>query len=325
MKISFVIPAYNEEGNVSLLAGKIIAEVDNLFDYEMISTDNTLQILKLLNKNNPKIHYISFSRNFGHQNALKAGIDYANGDCVISMDADLQHPPSLIRPMIDKWLKGYHIVYTTRGEDNDLGFLKRKTSKIFYELINFLSNIKIETGTADFRLMDKKVIDIIKNTSDSPLFLRGLIPRLRFKRYKIVYQPDKRYSGATKYTPKKMFLLALYGITSFSVKPLRCLLIIGAAISFLSFCYGIYAIFIYFFTKKTVLGWTPIICSILFVGGLQLFVLGIIGEYLRKLFIQAKNRPFYVVEEQDKFLTQSPGSPLPRERMKGDLTSSRNM
>jgi len=121
MKISFVIPAYNEEGNVSLLAEKIVTEIDELFDYKMIfvndgNTDNTLQISKLLNKNNPKIHYISLSRNFGHQNALRAGIDYANGDCVISMDADLQHPPSLIRPMIDKWLEGYHIVYTVREE-----------------------------------------------------------------------------------------------------------------------------------------------------------------------------------------------------------------
>lgn len=307
MKISFVIPAYNEEGNVSLLAEKIIVEVDNLFDYEMIfvddgSTDNTLQILKLLNKNNPKIHYISFSRNFGHQNALKAGIDYANGDCIISMDADLQHPPSLIRSMIDKWQEGYQIVYTVREEDNALGFLKRKTSQIFYKFINFLCDTKIEAGTADFRLMDEKVIDIIKNTSDLPLFLRGLIPRLPFKQYRIDYQPDKRYSGATKYTRKKMFLLALYGITSFSVKPLRWLLIIGAAISFLSFCYGSYAIFIYFFTKKAVSGWTSIICSILFVGGLQLLLLGVIGEYLGKLFIQGKNRPFYVVEERDKFL-----------------------
>ncbi len=307
MKISFVIPAYNEEGNVSLLAEKIIMEIDTLFDYEMIfvddgSTDNTLEILKSLNKNNPKIHYISLLRNFGHQNALRAGIDYANGDCVISMDADLQHPPSLIRPMIDRWLEGYHIVYTVREEGNDSGFLKRKTSKIFYKFINFLSDTKIEAGTADFRLIDKKVVDIIKNTSDSPLFLRGLIPRLHFKQYKIAYQPDKRYSGDTKYSLKRMIFLALNGITSFSVKSLRWLLIIGATISFLSFCYGSYAIFVYFFTKKTVSGLTSIICSILFIGGLQLLLLGVIGEYLRKLFIQAKNQPFYVVEERDKFL-----------------------
>lgn len=175
MKISFVIPAYNEEGDVSLLVEKIVTEIDGLFDYEMIfvndgSTDNTLQILKLLNKNDSKIHYISLSRNFGHQNALRAGIDYANGDCVISMDADLQHPPSPIRPMVDKWLEGYDIVTTVREEDNDLGFLKRKTSKILYKFINFLSDAKIEAGTADFRLIDKKVVDIIKNSSDSPLF-----------------------------------------------------------------------------------------------------------------------------------------------------------
>lgn len=307
MKISFVIPAYNEEGNVSLLAEKIITEIDTRFDYEMIfvndgSTDNTLQILKLLNKNNPKMHYISLSRNFGHQNALRAGIDYASGDCVISMDADLQHPPSLIRPMIDKWLEGYHIVYTVREETSNLGFLKRKTSKSFYRLINFLSDMKIEEGTADFRLMDKKVVDIIKNTSGPPLFLRGSIPQLGFKQYKIVYQPGKRYSGDTKYTLKKMFLLALNGISWFSVKPLRYLLIIGAVISFLSFCYGTYAIFVHFFTKRTVSAWTSIICSIIFIGGLQLLLLGIIWRYLGKLFIQAKGRPFYVVEERDKFL-----------------------
>lgn len=218
------------------------------------------------------------------------------------MDADLQHPPSLIRPMIDKWLEGYDIVYTIREEGNDLAFLKRKTSKIFYKLVNFLSDIKIEEGTADFRLMDRKVVDMIKNTTDSALFLRGLIPQLGFKKYKIMYRPDKRYSGGTKYNVKKMFLLALNGVASFSAKPFRFLLIAGAVISFLSFCYGSYAVFVHFFTKEKVSAWPSIICGILFVGGLQLLLLGVVGEYVGKLFIRAKNRPSYVVQEIDDFL-----------------------
>ena len=304
MKISFVIPAYNEEGNVKLLAEKVIKEIADVFDYEIVfvddgSTDKTLQILKLLNENNPNIHYVSLSRNFGHQNALKAGIDRATGDCVISMDADLQHPTTLIRSMIDKWQEGYHIVYTARDEDKSLGAFKRNSSKFFYNLINFLSDTKIDSGTADFRLIDKKVCDIIKVSNDSYLFLRGLIPWLGFKQYKIVYQPDKRHSGNTKYTPIKMLLLALDSITSFSIKPLRLSLIIGVLVSLSSFCYGIYAISVYILTEKTALGWASIICSILFLSGVQLLVLGIIGEYLGRIFIQTKNRPFYVVKEQD--------------------------
>ncbi len=300
--ISIVVPAFNEETNVRILAEKVKEVLADTYLYELIfiddgSSDNTLAMLKSLHAEQPNVHYLSFSRNFGHQSALKAGLDAASGDCVISMDADLQHPPALLPTFIQKWKEGYDIVYTQRVESDDLSFLKKQTSTGFYKLLNQLSEIELEAGTADFRLMDRKVVNIVKNSSESNLFLRGFIAWMGFKQHKIAYEPDARFSGTSKYTFKKMFALAINGITSFSIKPLQMATYLGASISLLSFLYGLYAIYAHIFTDKAETGWTSILTSILFIGGLQLLVLGIIGEYLGKVLMQTKARPDYLVRE----------------------------
>lgn len=177
-------------------------------------------MIRTLAEKNSQIHFLSFSRNFGHQAALKAGIDHASGQAIITMDGDLQHPPALLPQMIQLWKQGYEVVYTRRIGGQDLSFFKRATSQIFYTLIRTLSDVSIETGTADFRLLDAKVAHVIKQSNDTFLFIRGLIPWAGFKQYCLSYTPDQRYSGKTKYSLRKMMGFALNGITGFSIKPL---------------------------------------------------------------------------------------------------------
>lgn len=302
LEISVVIPAYNEEGNIHVVINRVSEVLQSLGSYQIIfvndgSSDNTLEELKKAAEADSRIHYISFSKNFGHQAALKAGIDYAQGKCIISMDADLQHPPALIPEMIKYWKEGYDVVYTQRTEDKGLSFFKKLTSKYFYFLLRKMSDVPIEEGTADFRLLDRKVAEIIRQTNDPFLFIRGLVPWMGFKQKKIVYQPDERFSGTTKYTFKKMAAFAINGITGFSIKPLRFATFIGIVISLFAFVYGIYAIAIYFMNAKVISGWASLLTSVLFIGGIQLIILGIIGEYIGKIYIQLKNRPFYIVKE----------------------------
>jgi glycosyltransferase involved in cell wall biosynthesis len=301
-EISIVIPAYNEEGNIEVVVDRLTSTLNSIKNLQIIfvndgSSDNTLAELKKLSKRDSRIHFVSFSKNFGHQAALKAGIDFANGDCVISMDADMQHPPSLITEMIKYWKEGYDVVYTQRTEDKDLSFFKKITSKYFYFLLRKMSDVPIEQGTADFRLLDNKVADIIRKSNDPFLFIRGFVPWMGFNQKKIVYKPDERFSGSSKYTLKKMLNFAINGITGFSIKPLRFATFLGISISLLAFLYAIYAISIYFVNAQIISGWASLLTSVLFIGGIQLIILGIIGEYIGKIYIQLKNRPFYIVNE----------------------------
>lgn len=306
--ISVVIPAYNESENLHELYLRLCTAVKSYCEecsltYEFLfiddgSTDDTLSQLELLRQTNVKVRYLSFSRNFGHQHALKAGLDFSRGECVISMDADLQHPPDMIPKMIEYWKQGYDIVYTQRKDDPNLSRFKRVSSSYFYGILNRLSEINLEKGTADFRLLDRAVVDIIKENQEYHFFLRGYISWLGFKQFKIVYSPSERFAGKTKYTFKKMLNLALTGITSFSTKPLHFATLFGFSISVLAFLYAFYAIVIAVFTDSTVSGWASVLVSVLFIGGIQLLMLGIIGEYLGKLFMQAKKRPFYIIRKK---------------------------
>lgn len=302
-KVSIVIPSYNEEKNVLILAERLEKILSNYNDYEIIfvddgSKDNTLNNIKELHSKNNKIKYISFSRNFGHQSALKAGLDHATGDCVISMDGDGQHPPELIPELINRWIEGYDIVYTIRKESKKLSFFKRKTANFFYGLINKFSNIKIEKGAADFRLIDKNVVEVLKNFNEYFLFYRGLVSWLGFKQIGLEYIPADRLSGESKYTVRKMFIFAINGITSFSTVPLHISTILGVIISIFSFVYGIQAIILKIFTNQTISGWTSLMVGIFFLGGIQLIMLGIIGEYIGKIFIEVKRRPVYIIKEK---------------------------
>jgi dolichol-phosphate mannosyltransferase len=302
---SIIIPVMNESGNIMLIAEKIIDSLKNCGSFEILfiddgSTDDTLSLIKQLYESNPLIKYISFSRNFGHQSALKAGLDYSKGNCVISLDGDLQHPPELIPAMLEKWKnEGYDIVYTIRRDDKKLSFFKRVSSRMFYNIINYFSDIMVEPGSADFRLLDRKVVDIIKQFQESPLFFRGIISWVGFRKYAIEYAPQKRYTGQSKYSIRKMVNFALLGILSFSVKPLLLSIYLGFIISILAFCYGAYVVIRKIFYNFVISGWASTIVVIAFIGGIQLICLGIVGVYLGKLFMDSKKRPPYIIKEKD--------------------------
>ena len=303
-KLSIVIPAYNEQGNIVPLYTALSKCLALYKNYEIIfvddgSSDKTLDNIKDIARSDPEVKYIALSRNFGHQNALKAGLDRTAGDCIITMDADLQHPVELIEKLVDRWRDGYDVIYTVRVNEKNVSLLKRFTSKIFYKTMNALSDTHLQEGTADFRLLDRKVVEFIKALRENYLFLRGIVAWAGFKQTWVEYTPNQRYSGTTKYSLRKMFRFASAGITSFSMKPLRLSIFFGFAIGLAAFVYGIYAVLASLLTNKTVPGWTSVIVSSLFIGGIQLFMMGIIGEYLGKLFLENKRRPNYIVKEDN--------------------------
>ncbi|RYY07258.1 MAG: glycosyltransferase [Sphingobacteriaceae bacterium] len=302
--VSVVIPSFNEEGNVKTLALKLIAIFQNLpYNYEVIfvddgSSDHTLYKLKSLSSLNENFFYLEFSRNFGHQNALKAGYDHASGDCVICMDSDMQHPPELIPEFLEKWEEGFDVVYTTRQYADEGTYFKRKTSDLYYRILNSMSDTKLEKGTADFRLIDRKVVNVLTQLPENGLFMRGLIRWLGFKQFAINYVCDPRFSGQSKYTFKRMVNFAIEGLTAFSVRPLNIAIGIGLFFSIAAIAFMPY-IFVSYFTGHAVSGWASLMATVVFFGGMQLMVLGIIGMYLGKLFMQAKQRPNYIVRSSN--------------------------
>ena len=225
-KVSVIVPCYNEAEGLLHFFDELKNSLPSHYQYEIIfvndgSKDNTLETIKGLQKTHIGIHYISFSRNFGHQNALKAGFDHATGECAICLDADLQHPPGLIPELLNKWEEGYESVVTKREDHDGISFFKKSTSRLFYKISNSLSDVKTENGVADFRLLDRKVLNELKKFHESKIFLRALIQWLGFKQTMITYKAGERFAGNTKYTLRKMISFALSGITAFSVKPLR--------------------------------------------------------------------------------------------------------
>ena len=301
-KVSVIVPVFNEEGCLLTLVSRVVMVIEKYSDYEILfiddgSRDNTLTVLRKLHAGNKKINFLSFSRNFGHQNALRAGTLYASGDCIISLDGDLQHPPELIPDLITKWKEGFDIVYTIRKDEKKIPVLKRVMSVLFYKLMNAISDMNFEHGEADFRLLDKNAAAELNNLNENAIFFRGMVKWLGFEQIGIEYTPDERTWGKTKYSRKKMFALAISGITSFSIKPLRISTIIGISIAFLSILYGIYALYIKFFTHNSIEGWTSVFFMVTFIGGIQLIILGIIGEYIGNIFLESKKRPHYIIEE----------------------------
>lgn len=320
MRISVVIPVFNEEGNIAALATALTDALPASGKHELIfvddgSSDRSLHILRSLSREDRRVRYLSFSRNFGHQSALRAGIEAAEGDCVVMMDGDFQHPPSFVPALIAEYEKGFDIVTTRRleaepGSPERTPFAKRMTSRLFYALANALSDTRIEPGSADFRLLSRRARDAILSMKEHNLFLRGAIPWTGLPSTEISYFPEERKSGSSKYTLSKMFAFALDGITSFSTKPLRLTSYAGLLISGAGFLYALYALVLRLFTERTVEGWTSILISILMIGGIQLISLGIIGEYLGKLFIEAKGRPHYIIKESsDPVKTNGKESP----------------
>ncbi|MBC5833528.1 glycosyltransferase family 2 protein [Flavobacterium sp. F372] len=301
--IAIVIPSYNEATNIDVLVNALNETVSNLsYDFKFVfvddgSSDETIAILKEKAKLHDNIFYVELSRNFGHQNALKAGIDLVknDADAIISMDGDMQHPPKIIPKLIQKWEEGYEVVYTIREEDKKLSYFKNKSSNMFYGLMNKLSDIKFEPGTADFRLIDKKVAQVFSDFSENELFIRGIINWVGFKQFAVNYEPNERFSGKSKYTFGKMMRFAIQGITSFSTKPLSMAIILGISLSVLAFIFYIGYVIYSIYYGHVISGWASVITTVVFFGGLNLVVLGIIGVYIGKLFMQSKGRPNYLI------------------------------
>ncbi len=303
-KIAVVIPCYNEALNIP----KIIKEIEEVFEtlnynYEIIlvddgSIDNTVEIFKIESVRNTNVKFIEFSKNFGKDQALKAGIDAANGDALVTIDADLQHPPTLIKEMIEKWEAGFEIIYAYRKENNpDASFKNKIGSKAFYKIVNYLSDINLENGIADYRLIDKKVINALVSIDEYELFLRGMVKWIGFKQIGIPYIPEQRFAGESNYSIKSLMKLALHGIVSFSTKPLYLSIFLGLSLAGLGFLF--YSIYVFYslFYHLAISGWASVIFTIVLFGSLNLIVLGIVGIYVGKIFIQSKNRPNYIIKD----------------------------
>jgi glycosyltransferase involved in cell wall biosynthesis len=298
-----VVPTFNEEEGLLAFYRELLDVIEK-YDYNVIfvddgSTDKTLEIIKSICLIDNRIKYISFSRNFGHQNALKAGYDHAVGDCIVCLDADLQHPPPVIDLLIEKWQEGHEIVYTVRKEQMKIPLLKRITATTFYWFLNKISKVKLVPNASDFRLIDKKVLSVVQSFDEENIFIRGLIAWAGFSQCGISFNVDVRAFGSSKYSLRKMFSLSISGITSFSINPLRVALVMGLMFAILSFFYGFYAIYVHVYTNQTIPGWTSLIVCFLFVSGLQFILIGIIGEYLGKSFLEAKKRPKYLVKSHN--------------------------
>jgi dolichol-phosphate mannosyltransferase len=311
-KLSIVIPAYNEEKNISFLVSELNRSlISTGYDFEYIfvndgSQDNTLDEIKIQAQLHSNVFYIELSKNFGKDYALKAGIDIAQGDAVITMDADLQHPPHLLPQMLKLWEEGYDIVYTYREDANPhVKGYQKAASKLFYKGINALSDIKLENGISDFRLLDEKVVNELKQIDEYEIFFRGMIKWVGFLQIGIPYTPAKRYTGNASYSFFKLAKLAIGSIMAFSVRPLYIATGLGLFFSVSALLYIPYILISYFAGYDAVSGWASLIATVAFFGGLQLLVLGIIGSYLAKIFMQTKHRPNYIVRSTNLVKTKN--------------------
>lgn len=303
-KLNIILPAHNEHQNIIPIYKEIVLALSNCkYAYEILfvddgSTDDTLIQIKNLANTDNKVKFIELSRNFGHQNALKAGLDATNADIIIMMDCDLQHPPHLINELLRNYELGYDIVRTHRVDHVSTTYLKAKTSNIFYSILNKLSDIKLEQGSADFRLISGSAIKHLKSFNEFDLFYRGIIKWMGYNQISIEYKAEQRYSGETKYTYNKMISFGIKGFTSFSTKPLYFAAYLGFIFASMSLLYIPYIIYT-FYMGTEVHGWASVIATVAFFGGINLMILGIIGVYLSKLFSQSKNRPHYIIKESN--------------------------
>ena len=302
-KITILLPAYNEAESFmdlkSCMQQVVSDNPDYDWDFLLIndgSKDHTLQLIKELHDQDNRFHYIDLSRNYGKEIAIMAGIDYAQSDAIIIMDADMQHPINVIPEMIKYWEEGYDDVYAQR-QTSDESWLKRKTSKIYYKILQKSTNIPIQKDTGDFRLLDRKCIDALKEMRESDRNNKGMFSWIGFKKKGIFYEQRQRQHGKTKWSYYKLLNLALTGITSFTTTPLRFASIFGFFVSFMAFLYLAYIIVKTLIYGDPVQGYPTLMVTILFLGGIQLIALGIIGEYLSHIFNETKKRPGYFVRE----------------------------
>ena len=306
-KYSIIIPVFNETAiilNCYSRLKKTFQRIDGTCEMIFIndgSTDNSEKLIKDLNKKDSNVKLISFSRNFGHQVAITAGLEYASGDAIIIIDADMQDPPEIIPRMIEKWKEGYEVIYGKRIKRKGETVFKKVSAFLFYRLLKYITRFDIPVDTGDFRLLDKKVRDQIVKFHEKSRYIRGLISWVGFKQTFVEYERDTRQTGTTKYSLKKMVYFAMDAITSFSYRPLRLSTYLGFILSFFSFTYVLYAIYSKLFTNNTVQGWTSAIAISLFFNGVILIILGILGEYIGRIYEEAKGRPLYILREKIGF------------------------
>lgn len=311
--LSIVIPCYNEAEVIGETMRRLCTfclEVDGM-DVELIfvddgSRDGTRDILKRFAETDPHVRVIGFARNFGHQIAVTAGIDAANGDAVVLIDADLQDPPEVVHHMIAKWREGYDVVYGTRTEREGESAFKVATARAFYRVLNRLSDVPIPLDTGDFRLMSRNVVDTLKSMPERDRFVRGMVSWVGFRQTALPYRRARRFAGETKYPLRKMLRFATDGILSFSTKPLQASVALGMMCAGISMAGILYALFLRLFTNIWVEGWTALMIAILFIGGVQLISVGILGEYVGRIYNEIKKRPLYVVQEYCGFATAGP-------------------
>lgn len=303
-KISIVVPMYNEQEVAKEFYNRTISVLTKLieYDYEIIvvndgSRDKTLEILLNIVREDEHVKVINFSRNFGHQAAITAGIENATGDAIITIDADLQDPPEIIVDMIREYEKGYDIVYAKRKSRKKDTFFKRETAKLYYKILNKLSDIKIPENVGDFRLISKRVQEVFIKLPEKDRYVRGMFAWMGFNQTMVEFERASRYAGKTKYPLSKMIKLALSGIVGFSTKPLRIIFKLGLATTFISFILMIYAI-VMKILGSVENGWSSIMVAITFIGGIQLLSLGIVAEYIAKIYGEVKERPVYIIMDK---------------------------
>lgn len=303
-KLSIIIPMYNEEEVLLFLYKRLVSLGEKIegYDIEFLfvndgSKDKSLEIIKDLKKNDDRVCYLNLSRNFGKEVAMGAAFDYVTGDAVAIIDADLQDPPELILEMLKYYEKGYDDVYAKRKSRKGETWLKRFTSKAFYTVLQKVSNVPIQKDTGDFRLLSKRAVEALKSFPEKQRYTKGMFSLIGFKKIAIEFDRDSRVAGETKWNYFKLIDLAIEGITSFTIAPLRVATIMGIITAFLAFIYTVFIVVRTFIYGIDVPGYASLICVILLMGGIQLISLGVIGEYLGMVFVEVKNRPLYFIEE----------------------------
>ena len=303
-KLSIIIPMYNEEESIPYLYKRLLALGERIKNYDIEflfvndgSKDKSLEIIKDLKKNDDRVCYLNLSRNFGKEVAMGAAFDYVTGDAVAIIDADLQDPPELILEMLKYYERGYGDVYAKRKSRKGETWLKRFTSKAFYTVLQKVSNVPIQKDTGDFRLLSKRAVEALKSFPEKQRYTKGMFSLIGFKKIAIEFDRDSRVAGETKWNYFKLIDLAIEGITSFTIAPLRVATIMGIITAFLAFIYTVFIVVRTLIYGIDVPGYASLICVILLIGGIQLISLGVIGEYLGRIFVEVKNRPLYFIEE----------------------------
>ncbi|MBC6700484.1 glycosyltransferase family 2 protein [Hymenobacter puniceus] len=310
MDLSVIIPIYNEETNIPTLYDRLRGVLDPMgLRYEFIfvndgSRDKSLQLVQTLALRDERVRFIDFSRNFGHQIAVTAGLDLAAGEAVVIIDADLQDPPELIVPLYQKLHEGYEVVYAKRRSRQGESAAKKLTAKLFYRILASITNISIPVDTGDFRIISRKVVDALKQMPEQNKFIRGQISWIGYRQTYIEYDRAERAGGETGYTYRKMIRLALDGITGFSDAPLKAATIGGFIVSGVAFLVMLYTLYARFVSEDYEPGWASLMVSILFLGGVQLIAVGIIGEYIARLSANVRQRPLYIISDTN--ITHAP-------------------